>query len=106
MLRRAELSKQKVLDHRPEFAREFPNYLDSNRFLSNLPGSTIFLPIVDMTRQYINALMYLLTEPEGHRPTFVDDRNFYFVAGVRKWVRNGFLNKNLKVPLGVLGPMR
>jgi len=36
----------------------------------------------------------------------VDDRNFYLPAGVAKWKRNGFLNKDVKVPLGVLGPMR
>jgi hypothetical protein len=106
LLQRARASKVKILDKRPEFPREFPNYLDSNRFLSNLPGSTILFPVVDMTRQYINALMYLLTEPAGHRPAFVDDRNFYLYAGVTKWVHNGFLNKNLKVPLGVLGTMR
>jgi len=106
LIDRARASKVKILDKRPEFPREFPNYLDSNRFLSNLPGSTILFPVVDMTRQYINALMYLLTEPAGHRPAFVDDRNFYLYAGVTKWVHNGFLNKNLKVPLGVLGTMR
>jgi hypothetical protein len=50
--------------------------------------------------------MYLLTESDGHRPMFVDDRNFYLPAGVRKWVRSGFLNKDLKIPLGVLGPLR
>src|SRR5262249_39503369 len=81
-------------------------YLDSNRFLSNLPGSTVLFPVVDMTRQYINGLMYLLTEEKGHRPTFVDDRNFYRPAGVKKWVRNGFLNKGSKLPLGVLRPLR
>src|SRR5262249_40935850 len=102
----AEQAKQKVLEGRLDFPRHFPCFLDSNRFLSNLPGSTILVPIVDMTRQYINALMYLLTEPDGHRPTFVDDRNFYLPAGVKKWIRNGFLNKELKLPLGVLGPMR
>jgi hypothetical protein len=59
-----------------------------------------------MTRQYINGLMYLLTEEEGRRPTFVDDRNFYLTAGVRRWVRKGFLNKDIKLPLGVLGPFR
>jgi hypothetical protein len=106
LVRRAELSKQKVLDGRLDFPRRFPYYLDSNRFLSNLPGSTILVPVVDMTRQYINALMYLLTEPDGNRPTFLDDRNFYRPAGVKKWVRSGFLNKDLKLPLGVLGPMR
>jgi hypothetical protein len=98
----------KVLVHpgRPTFDRKFPYYLDSNRFLSNVPGSTVLFPVVDMTRQYINALMYLLTEERGNRPTFVDDHNFYLMAGVRKWVRNGFLNSKLKLPLGVLGAMR
>lgn len=106
LVRHAEACKVKVLDQRVEFPREFPYYLDSNRFLSNVPGSTLLVPVVDMTRQYINALMYLLTEPDGHRPTFVDDRNFYLSAGCKRWVRNGFLNKDLKIPLGVLGPMR
>lgn len=106
LLRRAEESKVRILDKRPEFPREFPYYLDSNRFLSNLPGSTVLLPVVDMTQQYINALMYLLTEPDGHRPSFLDDRNFYLPAGVGKWIRNGFLNKDLKLPLGLLGTMR
>jgi hypothetical protein len=106
MIRRAELAKVKVLDRRLDFPRKFPYYLDSNRFLSNLPGTTVFLPVVDMTKQYINAIMYLLTEPDGSRPLFVDDRNFYQPAGVRKWVRNGFLNKDLKLSLGALGSMR
>ena len=106
LLRRASASKVKILDKRPDFPREFPYYLDSNRFLSNVPGSTILFPVVDMTRQYINALMYLLTEPAGNRPAFLDDRNFYLPAGVRKWIRDGFLNKEIKLPLGVLGTMR
>ena len=106
MIRRAELAKVRVLDHRLDFPRKFPYYLDSNRFLSNLPGSTVFLPIVDMTRQYINAVMYLLTEPDGSRPVFVDDRNFYQPAGVRKWIRNGFLNKDVKLSLTALGSLR
>jgi hypothetical protein len=107
LLKRAEMVKQKVLERRLDFeTRDFPVYLDSNRFLSNLPGTTILMPVVDLTRQYINAIMYLLTQPDGHRPTLVDDRNFFLPAGVRKWVKSGFLNKDIKVPLGVLGTMR
>ena len=106
LIRRAKESKIQILDRRLDFPREFPNYLDSNRFLSNVPGSTIVYPVVDMTRQYINALMYLLTEPDGHRPAFLDDRNFYLPAGVGKWIRKGFLNKDIKLPLGYLGTMR
>jgi hypothetical protein len=106
MIRRAELAKVRVRDERLDFPRNFPYYLDSNRLLSNIEGSTILLPIVDMTRQYINALMYVLTEPAGYRPALVDDRNFYLPAGVRKWIRSGFLNKDLKISLGALGTMR
>ncbi|GAA3823096.1 hypothetical protein ACFS5L_09485 [Streptomyces phyllanthi] len=109
LIARARESKVKVLDHRLDVAegqRDFPAYLDSNRFLSNLPGTTLFFPVVDLSHQYINALMYLLTQPDGARPTFVDDRNLYRPAGVKKWVDNGFLNKDLKLPLGALGPMR
>ncbi len=109
LVARARQTKVKVLDERldvPQGKRDFPAYLDSNRFLSNLPGTTVFFPVVDLSHQYINALMYLLTQPDGARPTLVDDRNFYRPAGVRKWVDNGFLNGDLKLPLGALGPMR
>ncbi len=109
LIERARLAKVKVLDTRLDVAeglRDFPAYLDSNRFLSNLPGSTVFFPVVDLSHQYINGLMYLLTQPDGARPTLVDDRNFYRPAGVRKWVKNGFLNGDLKLPLGALGPLR
>ncbi len=107
LVERAEQAKVKVLDRRVDAQdRDFPAYLDSNRFLSNLPGTTIFFPVVDLSHQYINGLMYLLTQPKGHRPTFVDDRNFYRMAGVKKWVRNGFLNKDLKIPLGSIGTLR
>lgn len=106
LIERARRAKVEVLDQRLTYPREFPYYLDSNRFLSNVPGSTILMPVVDMTWQYVNGLMYLLTQEDGKRPTFVDDRNFYRNAGVRKWVRNGFLNPDIKLPLGVLGTLR
>jgi hypothetical protein len=109
LLGRAAQAKVRLFDERIEVPggnRDFPAYLDSNRFLSNLPGTTVLFPVVDLSRQYINGMMYLLTQPEGHRPTVVDDRNFYQVAGVKKWVKNGFLNKDNKLPLGSLWAMR
>jgi hypothetical protein len=50
--------------------------------------------------------MYLLTQPAGVRPAIVDDRNFYRPAGVKKWIKNGFLNKDIKLPLGAIYAMR
>jgi hypothetical protein len=109
LLQRAEMAKVKLLDGRidvPGGKRDFPAYLDSNRFLSNLPGTTLLFPVVDLSHQYINGMMYLLTQPAGARPTIVDDRNFYRLAGVKKWVDNGFLNKDIKLPLGTIWSMR
>jgi hypothetical protein len=109
LLARAADAKVKILDRRLDVApnaREFPAYLDSNRFLSNLPGTTVPLPVVDLSHQYINGLMYLLTQPDGARPCIVDDRNFYRSAGVKRWVKSGFLNDDLKVPLGIIGSLR
>ncbi|MEX0317096.1 MAG: hypothetical protein AB3N21_04060 [Ruegeria sp.] len=109
LLDRAEQAKVRILDRRidvPGDMRDFPAYLDSNRFLSNTPGSTIFFPVVDLSYQYINALMYLLTQPDKARPVIVDDRNFYQPAGVKKWIKSGFLNPDIKIPLGALGQMR
>ncbi|MEV5375949.1 hypothetical protein AB0L26_08215 [Streptomyces nondiastaticus] len=106
---RAAEAKVRLLDHRidvPHGNRDFPAYLDSNRFLSNLPGTTVLFPVVDLSRQYINGMMYLLTQPEGARPTIVDDRNFYRPAGVKKWMKSGFLNKDIKLPLGAIWAMR
>ena len=109
LVARAEQAKVKLIDRRidvPEGMRDFPAYLDSNRFLSNRPGTTVFFPVVDLSHQYINGMMYLLTQPEKARPTIVDDRNFYQPAGVKKWMRNGFLNEEIKVPLGAIYQMR
>ena len=45
-----------------------------------------------MTKQYINGLMTVLAQEDGERPVFLDDWYFYRKAGLKKWVRNGFLN--------------
>lgn len=101
-----ERCKVRVLDKRLDFPRQFPYYFGRNRYVSNVPGSTILLPVVDMTRQYINQFMYLLCQDDGYRPAFIDDWNFYRLAGVKKWVKNGFLNKDFKIPLGMSNTFR
>lgn len=101
-----EQCKVKVLDKRLDLPREFPCYVGRNRYVSNVPGSTILVPIVDLTWQYINGMMYLLSQADGFRPTFIDDWNFYRKAGCSKWVKNGFLNKTIPIPLGFMNTFR
>ena len=120
----AEAVKVRVSNHRLDFPRDYPYYLGWNAQISNRPGTTVFLPMVDCTWQYINAILILLAEPDGKRPLFIDDfRTFhpkglieilawigaklglsdaipYQPIGGLKWVRNGFVNKNNVAPLG------
>jgi len=120
----AEKVKVRVSDRRVEFPRDYPYYVSWNKLISNVPGTTLFLPVVDCTWQYINILLILLSEPDGCRPLMIDDfRRFhpksfletlvwaagklgltrripYHLIGGLKWVRNGFASRNNPLPLG------
>jgi hypothetical protein len=82
----ADAVKRKVYDQRFEFPREWPYYLGWNAQHSNAPGTTCFLPIVDNTRQYINVLLILLSEPHGKAPLFMDDWRPFRPGGAAEWV--------------------
>lgn len=98
--------KVRVLDQRLDLPREFPCYVGRNRFVSNVPGSTILVPVVDLTKQYINGLFYLLSQTDGYRPTFIDDWNCFRTAGCGRWVKRGFLNRAYPIPLGMMNTFR
>jgi hypothetical protein len=126
----ADAAKVRVSPRRLDFPREYPYYLGWNAQISNVPGTTLFFPVVDCTWQYINALMILLSHPEGKNPLIVDDwRPFrpktalermaklagslglgekipYHPIGGFKWVRNGFVSKDNVGPLGFGGALR
>jgi hypothetical protein len=129
-LRVAKAVTVQISDTRLEFPRTFPYYLGWNKQTSNVPGSTILFPVVDCTRQYINALLTALSEPDGQRPVFIDDwqpfepadaveaavwvgaqfgfpkRIPYQPIGGIKWVQNGFCNKDISAPLGMQRALR
>lgn len=129
-LRAADAVKVQVSDTRLEFPRRFPYYLGWNKQTSNVPGTTILFPVVDCTRQYINAILTLLAEPDGQRPVIIDDwQEFkpadlaeaavwlgaqfgvprkipYQPIGGIKWVQNGFCNRDISAPLGMSRALR
>jgi hypothetical protein len=129
----AQAVKVRLFDQRLEFPRQFPYYLGWNKQISNRPGTTIFLPVVDCTRGYINIILNLLTEPDGQRPLWVDDwQNFkpadvvealewagvelglagagkkvpYQVIGGLTRAQDKFVNPNIVLPLGLASTMR
>ena len=101
LIAHAERCKVKVKDGRVDFPRTFPAYASGNRYVSNVPGSTMFVPVTEVTRQYINGLFYVLAQEPGQRPVFVDDFNLFLPCGCEKWVKSKFLNKDIPIPLGV-----
>jgi hypothetical protein len=101
LIAHAERCKVKVKDGRVDFPRAFPSYASGNRYVSNVPGSTMFVPVTEVTRQYINGLFYVLAQEPGQRPMFVDDFNLYMPCGCERWVKSGFLNKDIPIPLGI-----
>jgi hypothetical protein len=117
--------KHRISDKRLEFPRTYPFYVGWNKQLSNRPGTTMFLPVVDCTRGIINILLNQLSEPDGQRPVIIDDWQEFRpddpaelaawigaklglagqdipyepIEGV-KWIRRGFLNREISIPLG------
>lgn len=126
----AEAVKVKVYNRRVEFPRKFPYYLGWNKQHSNVPGTTIFFPVVDLTRQAINVYLILLSEPDGQRPFAIDDWQPFKPKGMVEWlawagakvglseripyqpvgglgrIRSGWSNKEQPAPLGFAHVMR
>ena len=82
----AEQCKVRVSDKRLSFPREWPYYLGWNAQASNVPGTTLFYPLVDCTWQYINAILILAAEPDGKRPVFIDDWRTFKPKGGFEWM--------------------
>jgi hypothetical protein len=126
----AESVKHRLYKERLDFPRHWPYYFIWNRQLSNRPGTTILLPIVDLTRQYINVVLSLLSEEDGQRPLFVDDwqpfrpnspldvaalvgsftglvpRISYHIIGGARRAQGDWLNSKYPAPLGLAGTLR
>jgi hypothetical protein len=82
----ANAVKRKVYDGRMSFPeQQWPYFLGWNGQMSNQPGTTQFLPVVDNTRQYINVLLILLSEAKGQVPLFVDDWQPFRPKNALEW---------------------
>ncbi|MGA2926570.1 MAG: hypothetical protein ABSG43_11340 [Solirubrobacteraceae bacterium] len=71
---RHELYRQavKLQDGRLDVPRRTPNLFGLNHWIANAPGTTLFMPVSDVTRQCINAMLLYFDEP--HRYYIHDPR--------------------------------
>jgi len=76
----------KLKDGRLEIPREAIG--SAFQSLVNLPGTTLFIPIADTTREYINMLLTGLVQFKWQLWDEVKDQP----AGVSEWIDNGYLD--------------
>lgn len=60
--------------------------INANRWSAHAPGSTIFLPVNDLTFMYVNGLLEILNEETG--AFLLDERNHFLPAGLGKFARS------------------
>jgi len=92
----------KLFDGRPQYPHSYPTMLPFNIPTSDIPGSTIFLPVADTTFELINVLLLMCGWPDGGI-TLVDPENGNRPAGCERWVKEGLLNSMYTVPISYFG---
>ena len=87
----------KISDKRAELAKEPPGLAIHNTWNVNKPGSTLMIPVTDLSAGLINILFFY--ERIGHRYNFLDELKNLRPAGTEKWLKNGFLDKDKSLNL-------
>jgi hypothetical protein len=89
--------------------RRVPPLFGHNLWDSNMPGSTLFMPVCDVSQSVIALLLQLVdgevgrfVAKHGGGMYVVDDRRGMRPAGTEKWANTGFLDREKVLPLSVL----
>jgi hypothetical protein len=93
---------------RLDIPRRAPAMSAHDHWDSNQPGSTLFLPVCDVSAALISQIAQFVDPalrryaPESGGFNIVDDRHGFRPAGTERWLRSGFLNTDRVVPLSIL----
>jgi hypothetical protein len=80
-------AKVQIQDSRAQLPTGLPGLFVFNHWNANQPGTTLFLPVSNMTLEYIN-LLFIYLSPE-YRFSIVDEQAGYGSAGLDKWIAAG-----------------
>ncbi len=81
-----EKSRVRLSDKRLDIPRQVPYLPAFNKWSANLPGTSYFLPVNEISALYINFLLAAFNEE--HAYFIVDDRNDFQPAGIAKFARS------------------
>lgn len=81
-----EKNRVRIADRRLEIPRQVPFTPTFNKWSANLPGTTYFLPVNELTGYYINILLTAFDADFGY--FLVDERNRFQPAGIGEFARS------------------
>ena len=90
-------SKIKLSDGRADLPSKPPGIAAHNLWNVNKPGTTVFMPVTDLSACIIN-LYFFYMRPD-HRFNFVDELHRLRPPGTAQWLEKGFLDKSKRMPL-------
>jgi hypothetical protein len=100
--------RRTLMSGRLDIPRRVPPMSGHDLWDSNRPGSTLFLPVCDVSASLI-SLIAQFVDPALHRyasesggMNIVDDRHGFRPAGTEHWLKDGFLNAEQVLPLSML----
>ncbi|MGH7799913.1 MAG: hypothetical protein ACREOW_04685 [Thermodesulfobacteriota bacterium] len=90
-------SKIKIEDKRANLPDRPPGIASHNLWNVNKPGTTVFMPVTDLSACIIN-LYYFYMRPD-HRFNFVDELHGMRPPGTGGWIKKGFIDEGKRMPL-------
>jgi hypothetical protein len=79
-------ARVEIADHRLNIPCQVPFVAPFNKWMANVPGTTYFLPVAELTALYINVLLSVFDN--DFAMFIVDDRQGYQPAGVGAFARS------------------
>jgi hypothetical protein len=80
-------ARVKLQDGRGQLPTTLPGLFDFNQWNANKPGTSLFVPVTNMTLEYLNVLFIYLAR--SYKFSIVDEQNGGRSAGLQKWVDQG-----------------
>ena len=99
---------EKIEDGRMDLPAREPGVWPHNQWVCNRPGTTLFMPVIDVTKDMIRLLLNFCDAKAGRYSGdgggyfVVDDRNGMRPCGNARWADDGFLSRRKVMPLSRL----
>jgi hypothetical protein len=94
-------SRKTLQQGRLAIPRRVPPLSGHNLTVSNMPGSTLFMPVCDVTASFISLIAQFVDQrlerfaaKNSPGMNIVDDRHGFRPAGTEKWIRSRFLDEH------------